>query len=295
MADIVRLRRHDIRHAHHGRDCEHGPDQWWYANFLPAAVSDRADVRCLCLPGQYHWVSEFSPPNVQKPISFAVGWLAAFGWQCAMPSVAFIGGQQVLALVSICDRSFVIQGWHSALLTMAFVSGAIFFNTVAIGKLPILEGLAVVFHFFGFFAFLVIMWVMGPRGNAADVFTNFQDDNHWGSVGLSTLIAMVAPIATYIGGDSAVHLAEELKDASYVLPRAMISASMINYIMGFATTVTLMFNLGNLQDDLADMSGQPWVVIIYRITGSKAATIVLLVVMITLVSREEGSCIRSTG
>lgn len=42
---------------------------------------------------------------------------------------------------------------------MAFVLSAIFFNTSAIGKLPILEGLAVVLHFFGFFAFIIILWV----------------------------------------------------------------------------------------------------------------------------------------
>lgn len=234
--------------------------------------------------GQYHWVSEFAPRHLQKPMSFAVGWLSAFGWQAAMPSVAFMGAQQVLALISICDRNFVIKGWHGALITMAFVLAAIFFNTVAIGKLPILEGLAVIFHFFGFFAFIVIMWVMGPRANAKDTLTTFEDGNNWGNFGLATLIAMVGPVATYLGGDCAVHLGEELKDASYVLPRAMVSASAINYVLGFTTTVTLMFSLGNVDADLADVSGQPWVAIIYRITGSKAATIVLIVVMITMVS-----------
>lgn len=115
------------------------------------------------LAGQYHWVSEFAPPHLQKQLSFAVGWLCVIGWQCAMPAVAFSGAQQVLAFISICDRNFVIQGWHGALLTMAIVLLAIFFNTTAIGKLPILEGLAVIFHIFGFFAFIVIIWVMGPR------------------------------------------------------------------------------------------------------------------------------------
>ena len=93
---------------------------------------------------------------------------------------------------------------------------------------------------------------------------------------------MVGPSSTYVGGDSAVHLSEELKDASYILPRAMISAAVITYVLGFVTTVTLMFNLGSITEDLADPSGQPWVAIIYRITGSKGATIVLLLVMIVM-------------
>ncbi len=79
-----------------------------------------------------------------------------------------------------------------------------------------------------------------------------------------------------------MHLSEELKDASYILPRAMVSAAVINYILGFVTTVTLMSNLGDVMEDLSDPSGQPWVAIAYRITGSKEATIVLLVIMIVM-------------
>lgn len=83
-------------------------------------------------------------------------------------------------------------------------------------------------HFFGFFAFLIIFWVMGPRGDAKTTFTEFDDANGWGNLGLATLIGMVGPTTTYLGSDSAVHLSEELKDASYVLPRAMFSAAIIN-------------------------------------------------------------------
>lgn len=44
-------------------------------------------------------------------------------------------------------------------------------------------------------------------------------------------------------------------------------------------TVTFMFALGNIEEDLADASGQPWVAVILRITGSRAATIVLILIM----------------
>lgn len=197
-----------------------------------------------------------------------------------MPTVAYIGGQQVLALLVIAtDGHYSIQPWHASLMTMAFVTSAISFNTFAIGKLPVLEGLAVVLHVFGFFAFMVIMWTMGPRAEAKLTFTEFTNANDWSSVGLATMIGMVGPVTTYLGADSAVHLAEELKDASYMLPRAMFSAAIINYISGFAMTVTFMFNLGNLDDILESSTGQPWVAAVYKITGSKAGTIVLIVIM----------------
>lgn len=64
----------------------------------------------------------------------------------------------------------------------------------------------------------------------------------------------------------------------------MIFAALINYALGFITTVTLMSNLGDLQAALNDRSKQPYVAVIYEITGSKAATIVLVGVMIIMVS-----------
>lgn len=137
---------------------------------------------------------------MQKQLSFAVGWLCALGWQAAMPSVAFVAAQQVLALVAVCDAEYVIKGWHGTLLTMAFVLAAIFFNTSAISKLPVLEGLAVVLHVFGFLAFIVVLWVMGPRAPAKETFTHFEDKNNWGSVGLATLVGVIGPVTTYLGG-----------------------------------------------------------------------------------------------
>lgn len=168
-------------------------------------------------------------------------------------------------------------------MTMAFVTGAISFNTFLIGKLPVLEGLAIVLHVFGFFAFIVIFWVMGPRAAAEPTFTQFADSNGWGSLGLATLIGMVGPTTTYLGADSVVHLAEELEDASYVLPRAMFSAAIVNYITGFTMMITFMFNLGDLPTALKSATGQPWVAVLYAITSSKAAAIVLTLVMICMV------------
>lgn len=209
-----------------------------------------------------------------------MGWLSAIGWQAGMPTVAYIGALQIVALITVCDPSYQPHGWHTALLTMAFALSAISFNTLAIGVLPIFEGVAVFFHVLGFFGFIIVLWVMGPKDNAKDVWFDFQDQNDWGSVGFATLVGIIGPVVTFVGADSAVHLGEELVDASYVLPRAMFSAAVINYAVGFIATVTLVSNLGNLEEVLATSTGQPWVAVIQNATGSKAATIVLIVVMI---------------
>jgi choline transport protein len=45
-------------------------------------------------------------------------------------------------------------------------------------------------------------------------------------------------------------------------------------------TATFMFALGDIEADLSDPSGQPWVAVVLRITGSRSATIVFILIMI---------------
>jgi choline transport protein len=45
-------------------------------------------------------------------------------------------------------------------------------------------------------------------------------------------------------------------------------------------TISFMFALGDISADLSHPSGQPWVAVILRITGSRAATIIFILIMI---------------
>lgn len=51
--------------------------------------------------------------------------------------------------------------------------------------------------------------------------------------GLATLVGIITPVTAFLGADAAVHMSEELKDASKTLPRVMISTSVVNGALGF--------------------------------------------------------------
>jgi amino acid transporter len=195
---------------------------------------------------------------------------------------AYIVAQQIEAIIVLSDSNYVVKGWHGALFTIATALFAIFFNTTLIRKLPQIEGFAVALHTLGFFTFIIVLWVMGPRADAQTVFTEFQDNNGWGSLGLATLIGIISPINTLGGADAVCHLSEELRDASRNLPLAMISNASINIILGFVITITLMFTVGDVQQVLASPTGQPYVQILLNATESRGATIVLTATMTIL-------------
>jgi choline transport protein len=196
-----------------------------------------------------------------------------------MVLVAYAAAQQFEALIVLANPSFVIKGWHGALLTIAVSLFAILFNTLLVRKLPLMEGIVIILHVFGFFAVTIVLWVLAPRSNAKVVLTHFEDNAGWGNVGLACLIGILGPVITLIGSDSSCHLSEELKDAAWILPRAMVATAVCNYILGFVMTVTFMFTIGNVDEALATPTLQPYVAVLQNATRSRGATITLTVVV----------------
>lgn len=79
-----------------------------------------------------------------------------------------------------------------------------------------------------------------------------------------------------VGPDSAAHLAEEVKDASKALPKAMIATLIFNGILGWIALITVCFMIGDLNTVLNTPTGQPFIQILYDTTSSTAGTCVLV-------------------
>lgn len=232
--------------------------------------------------GQYHWVSEFAPPKRQKFLSYITGWFSVIGWQAAMASTAYAVALQLQGLVALNVSDYTIKGWQSTLLCIAVALFAILWNTVLIRTLPLMEGVVMILHVFGFISFVVVLWVLGPRSDPHAVFTEFQDNGGWGSIGLSCLVGMTGPVITLIGADAACHLSEELKDASWALPRSMVATATLNYSLGFIMTITIMSTLGNVEEILVTPTGQPYIQVLFNATQSRKGTSIMAAVVAIL-------------
>ena len=52
---------------------------WVFVLCMIASMAEMASMAPTA-GGQYHWVSEFAPPSVEKQLSFVVGWSSWLGW-----------------------------------------------------------------------------------------------------------------------------------------------------------------------------------------------------------------------
>lgn len=235
--------------------------------------------------GQYHWVSEFAPASAQKFLSYLVGWLCVLGWQTGNVAVAQLGAAQIQALVILNNDTYIPERWHVTLIIIAFITVCMAFNTVLYRHLPLVEIIALVLHIVGFFAILIPLWAKGtPSRDPHAVFFTFTDGGGWGNVGLSTIVGILSPIFAFIGPDSATHMAEELRNASKSLPRAMIATMLINGALGFVMLVTVCMFMGDVGELLTTPTGQPFIQVFYNATGSKAGTTVMTLIMTVIVA-----------
>lgn len=211
-----------------------------------------------------------------------LGWVAVLAWQTGITSIAFLTASQIQSLLIVLDPHYIFQQWHATLLIIAVTVLALFFNTILVKRLPLVETIALVLHIVGFFAILITLWVLAPRNSAKVVFTQFTDGGGWGNIGLSTLIGLLSPIFAFIGPDSATHLSEEIRDASLVLPQAMMATTFLNGLLGFIMLITFCFCLGDINTILANPQVQPYVLVFQSVTKSNAGTAILSTILIVL-------------
>jgi len=78
------------------------------------------------------------------------------------------------------------------------------------------------------------------------------------------------------------HMAEELRDSAFTLPRVMVAATFLNGLMTFAMLITLCYCIGDIDAVLATPTGYPFIAVFYNTTGSLAAANAMTAMMIIL-------------
>jgi amino acid transporter len=90
---------------------------WTYAG-MTLVVLSLAEMASMAPTsgGQYHWVSEFAPPEYQKLLSYFTGWMSAMSWQAGAASGPFLVGTIIQSLVYVNKESYEATNWQGTMM-----------------------------------------------------------------------------------------------------------------------------------------------------------------------------------
>ncbi|KAL3462068.1 amino acid/polyamine transporter I [Aspergillus heterothallicus] len=223
-----------------------------------------------------------APRSSVKFLSYISGWLTVIGWQATFATAAFLSGTMVQGLAVLTHPDYVPQNWHPTFYYWAVVAFAVGINIVGRGALPKFEGLILVVHIVGFFAVLIPLVSLAEIGSAEVVFTQFINEGGWSTQGLSFFVGLIGCVFAFAGGDAAVHMSEEIENATVIVPRSILLSVLINGLLGFGMLLALLFCLGDLNAALESPTGYPFMEVFRSGTGSVGGAAAMSAIVITV-------------
>ena len=234
--------------------------------------------------GQYYWVYMLAPQRWKVFSSYIVGWLTSLAWIATVATETIFAGTILQGLIILDNEdSYVPKNWHGTLMAWLVVAVAIFVNVVIPGALPRIEVFVIVFHIAGFIAIVSVLWVFAtPKTSAHFVFATSLNEGGWSTQGLSYCVGFLGNVATFVGADASVHLAEEVENAARNIPRAIVTSMCVNGAVGFVMMITLLFCLGDVDQVLETETGYPFIQIFYDSVNHYVGATVMGAVVLAL-------------
>ncbi|KAI1171340.1 putative GABA permease [Nemania sp. FL0916] len=247
--------------------------------------------------GQYHWVSMLAPASSRKFLGYLTGWLAVTGWQALIASGALVTGTMIQGLILLThpDYAAVMKNWHGTLLLWAVVLLAYGINTAVGSLLARFEGLVLVLHILGFFAVILPLLLLSPHASAKDVFDTWVNQGKWQTQSLSFSIGILGNVFAFLGGDCAIHMSEEIRNAAVIVPRSLMTGLAINGSLGFAMMVVTLYCLQNIDQALAENPSYPFMAIFRHAVGSTAGACVMAAIVVVMSFSATTGCLASAS
>ncbi|KAJ5155143.1 amino acid permease [Penicillium capsulatum] len=215
--------------------------------------------------GQYHWAAMLAPVRYQKFLSYmtgAIGWLAVLGWQTGLASLAFLTGTTIQGAAILGNSHYEAFPWHGTLLVWAALVFALVANLAGGKVLPRVETMTLVAHIVGFFGILIPLTYMSEQKSPQELFSQFSNGGGFPTQGLAWFMA------------------EEVENASRVIPLVTMLTVGINGCLGFGILLAILFCDGNIQEALDSSTGYPFMWMFHQATNSIPGSLAMCAVVI---------------
>ncbi|KAH7412099.1 amino acid transporter-like protein [Phaeosphaeria sp. MPI-PUGE-AT-0046c] len=219
--------------------------------------------------GQYHWTYMLAPEGWKVSLSYITGWQSVIAWQALMASAAYLSATSLQGLVINSHPTYTPERWHGTLLVFAIVAVCFVCNTFLSKRLPQVEAVILFLHITLFIVVLSILTAMSPtKSRNQDVWALFLNAGGYDSKGLSFFVGWITPVFAFSGADGTVHMSEETRNASQVVPWAMMTSILINGLTGFCMLIAVLYCIGDIDAALNTPTGYPFIEILTQATQS---------------------------
>jgi len=220
-----------------------------------------------------------------------IGWVSTLSWNAGNAAALTTFGFTVQCVIYIFHNDYSAPAWHVVLIAIVLSVIVLLVNLYAVRTLPMLGKIFILLHFGAFLGIFILFFTKAPLVSAKVAFTEFYnggiDGIHqkWSSVGLAVMVGQLSSIFNMIGIDVSTHMAEEVRDASLVVPRTVVRAYGVSAFMSMLIVIAMAFSIPNVADSLSDSLKPPFIYILEQTTspGGAAAVVVLIALLFLII------------
>lgn len=233
--------------------------------------------------GVYHWSFCLLKCNKNKAfISFVTGWIWLIGnWTISL-SVNFGIASLIVATVSIFYPDWTATSWQLLLIFYAICLVTFVICFFGDHLLPLIDTLSAACSVVTCIAFAITIAVLAKAGrhDAYNGFVGYDPSYSGWEEHFTFFIGLLPPAYAFSALGMTVSMAEECTNPSTQIPTAISLVPVVAGAAAILFTLPICFTLPSLSEIITAPYGQALPYIIHVVTGSPAASIVLMVLVL---------------
>lgn len=257
---------------------------WVFVTLISICIAASLAEICAVYPtagGPYFWSAMVSTRKYAPVASWITGWLNLIGNFLVTTSINFSGAQIVLSIAALWHEEFVATAWQTVLVFWAFSILASAINIFGTRYLTAINTICMVWTVVSVVVFMVVLLVMADTRRSADfVFTHYDASASGWPTAWSFFVGLLQGGYVMLGYGLVASLCEEVRNLAFEVPRAMVISVVVSGVVGIAYLVPILFTLPDIGVLLSITSNQPIGTLFKMVTGSNAASLCLLILII---------------
>lgn len=210
-------------------------------------------------------------------------WTSTLALQAGNALGVLLVGTLIQTIIVVNVDSYSAPTWHGTLLVIVAICFAFTGSVIGYKVLHFWQNAAFAIHVMAYFAIIIPIWVNAPEATHSQVWTKFEDNGNWGSLGLAIMIGQLPGASFQVGIDAAAHMSEEVRNASTAVPRAMLLTYVLNFVLLIPMIITACYHLPDLEPALDDNTTYPFVYILKQSMATGWVTLILVILVIILI------------